>query len=289
MSFLIGVLDEELADECLIVKDGFSAGYQAHKVYLGRNVTLPTDVNISMTMRFKTMDKLKTFFVFWEEKTLNGAKPFYVKLPLFGDMKHYLVLLDGEITQSFSPTIKISGKFVLYRNRTLDENIPPVIEDMTINVEMDSTSNYVFVPVTDVGDEISYTISTTASHGMVAPAGGGTFYYTPNDGFSGTDTFSVIVTDALGASDTAIVTVNVVDWKSALAFRWGLTDDLQSFIEYSNDTLLDQTVKDDLATLANAVMIYNTDALPQIDYSACTGIASISFDSDGNMIVETVN
>ncbi|MBY8966170.1 tandem-95 repeat protein, partial [Algiphilus sp. NNCM1] len=58
------------------------------------------------------------------------------------------------------------------------------------------------------GDNLTYTISTPAGNGSVVVNGDGTFTYTPNADFNGTDTFSYDVTDGQETA-SATVTVNV--------------------------------------------------------------------------------
>jgi hypothetical protein len=280
---MVGILDPKF---CIDAKS-WKGEYEASRVYLGISRVLPSSVAVTLKIEFRNQAEEEEFFVFWKETTVHGAKPFYVHTSLYGVRTHYLVQIDGSLDHTKRP-LAVSGKFELYTARTLEENIPPVIETQSFDVDMDSTNNYIYVVAGDI-DLLTYSIAVAPSNGVIADMGGGAFYYTPTDGFSGTDTFTVKVTDEVGATAEAVMSVNVVNWQSALAFKWGLDDELQSFIEYSNNTLLSQAVKDDLATLANAVMIYDLNGLPQIDYSACTGIVNISFDNNGHMIVETVN
>jgi VCBS repeat-containing protein/CshA-type fibril repeat protein len=61
----------------------------------------------------------------------------------------------------------------------------------------------------DADDPISITATTPPANGSVVVNPDGTITYTPDAGFSGTDTFTYTITDADGATDTATVTVNV--------------------------------------------------------------------------------
>jgi VCBS repeat-containing protein len=60
------------------------------------------------------------------------------------------------------------------------------------------------------GSTLSAGSATTPGHGSVALAGDGSFTYTPNANFSGTDTFTYLVTDDQGAVDTGLVTITVI-------------------------------------------------------------------------------
>ncbi|MCW7542167.1 Ig-like domain-containing protein, partial [Aquabacterium sp. A7-Y] len=59
------------------------------------------------------------------------------------------------------------------------------------------------------GDALSYAIDTAPTNGTVVVDANGSYTYTPNANFNGTDTFTVVVTDAQGATDTITVSVTV--------------------------------------------------------------------------------
>ena len=65
----------------------------------------------------------------------------------------------------------------------------------------------------DAGDTATYSVGSNPSNGSVVANANGTFTYTPNANFNGTDSFQYIVTDAAGATSiaTATVTVTAVD------------------------------------------------------------------------------
>ena len=59
-------------------------------------------------------------------------------------------------------------------------------------------------------DDLTYSLLTGPSNGGVTFNSDGTFTYTPNANFFGTDTFEYNVTDEDGGTDTAIATINIV-------------------------------------------------------------------------------
>jgi VCBS repeat-containing protein len=64
--------------------------------------------------------------------------------------------------------------------------------------------------VTDAnGDEVEVTLTQGAQNGQVVLLADGTFTYTPNENFEGTDSFTVTATDTTGASSESEVTVTV--------------------------------------------------------------------------------
>ncbi|MBL8808478.1 MAG: tandem-95 repeat protein, partial [Rhodospirillales bacterium] len=59
------------------------------------------------------------------------------------------------------------------------------------------------------GDALSYALASGPQHGALQVAQDGSYVYVPNSGFTGTDVFTYVVTDALGATATATTTIEV--------------------------------------------------------------------------------
>ncbi|MCM8857219.1 MAG: retention module-containing protein, partial [Candidatus Thiodiazotropha sp.] len=59
------------------------------------------------------------------------------------------------------------------------------------------------------GDQLSVTSNTQPANGTLVEIANGSFQYTPNTGFFGTDTFTYTISDGNGGTDTATVTVTV--------------------------------------------------------------------------------
>ena len=90
-------------------------------------------------------------------------------------------------------------------------NTAPVAVAGTASVNEDG-SVAVSLSGTDIdGDALSYAIVSGPSHGAISgfDAAAGTFTYTPDADFNGTDTLSFSVTDPSNASDQAAVTITV--------------------------------------------------------------------------------
>lgn len=87
-------------------------------------------------------------------------------------------------------------------------NLPPVAQDATVEAD-EARAETVTITATDAdGDALSYTVDEAPGHGDVT-GDGPEFSYTSEPGFSGTDTFTVLVCDTDGACDPASVTVEV--------------------------------------------------------------------------------
>ncbi len=97
------------------------------------------------------------------------------------------------------------------RQSTLDITVTPVVD-----IETDTSSTLVNTPVTIPvldndsfeGDSPEVTGTTPPANGSVTVNPDGTITYTPNPGFTGTDTFTYTVTSG-GVTETATVTVEV--------------------------------------------------------------------------------
>ncbi len=93
----------------------------------------------------------------------------------------------------------------------LTVNTPPEAVDDLADTEFDSAiSGNVLDNDTDLdGDTLSVISNTEPSNGTVVVNADGQFIYSPNDGFSGEDSFSYTISDGKGATDAATVTVTV--------------------------------------------------------------------------------
>ncbi|SHK78883.1 Ca2+-binding protein, RTX toxin-related [Roseovarius marisflavi] len=98
-------------------------------------------------------------------------------------------------------------------NLILPENNPPVtVDDTAVTDEDTSVDIPVLANDSDPdGDTLRVDSVGPAGNGTTAINPDGTVAYTPNAGFSGTDTFEYTVTDDNGGTDTATVTVIVGD------------------------------------------------------------------------------
>lgn len=94
-------------------------------------------------------------------------------------------------------------------------NRAPVAQNDPSTTHMDTTLNAVSVLNNDNDpDGDTLTVETTPvagpDNGTVVINANGTYRYTPNNGFVGTDNFTYRVTDGKGGSDTAIATITVL-------------------------------------------------------------------------------
>ena len=233
---MVGILDRKFC----ISATAWKGSYTPSKVYLGVGRSLPNSVYVTLRMEFRNKEEEQAFFDFWLNVANAGAKPFYVYTSLYGIFKYYLVQADGALEHTKRP-LAVTGKFLLYTTRTLEENIPPHIEDREYAVDMDSTANYIYIEAQDF-DALQYDIVSFPQHGNIENVGGGSIYYTPDRGYSGKDRFRVRVTDEIGASAEATVTINIVNWKLQEKFKLELDTNGILIIDYVDPSTLDPLV-----------------------------------------------
>ncbi|OQX12318.1 MAG: hypothetical protein BWK80_43850, partial [Desulfobacteraceae bacterium IS3] len=92
------------------------------------------------------------------------------------------------------------------------ENAPPVAEDDSASTRPNTpVSVPLLVNDSDPNNDplIVDSITTLPANGTVSFKPDGTLVYTPNPGFSGTDTFIYQISDGKGGTDTATVTIRV--------------------------------------------------------------------------------
>lgn len=90
-------------------------------------------------------------------------------------------------------------------------NAAPIAVDDTYSAHKNTTVSGAVLPNdTDAdGDDLTAALATGPSHGSVTLNPDGTFTYTPNADFTGTDTFTYTVDDGYDGTDTGLVTVTV--------------------------------------------------------------------------------
>jgi aspartate 1-decarboxylase len=90
-------------------------------------------------------------------------------------------------------------------------NTPPIADDLSITVDRDSTGNVIFLgSYDDDGDTLSFSITTGPANGSLSGTAPN-LYYTPSAGYTGHDGFTFRVDDQKGGSDTASVTITILN------------------------------------------------------------------------------
>ena len=88
---------------------------------------------------------------------------------------------------------------------------PVAVNDSATTAEDTAVSGNVLTNDTDAdaGTTLTATLGASPAHGTVALAADGSFTYTPNADFNGTDSFTYTASDGTAASNVATVTITV--------------------------------------------------------------------------------
>ncbi|MFD0916458.1 Ig-like domain-containing protein, partial [Pseudahrensia aquimaris] len=93
---------------------------------------------------------------------------------------------------------------------TVENQDPDAVDDTATTTEGDPVSIMVLMNDNDPeGQDLTIIGTTNGSNGMVTIGADGKPVYTPNAGFTGTDTFTYTISDGNGGTDTATVTVTI--------------------------------------------------------------------------------
>ena len=105
---------------------------------------------------------------------------------------------DGTLTATSTITITINPV----------NDIPVANNDSKI-IDEDNTATGQITAIDDDGDTLIYTKDTNPAHGTVTVNSNGTYIYTPNNNWHGTDNFTVLVSDGNGGTAVSTVTITV--------------------------------------------------------------------------------
>ncbi|WP_172297359.1 Ig-like domain-containing protein, partial [Pseudoruegeria sp. HB172150] len=121
-----------------------------------------------------------------------------------GDDSFTYTMGDGALSDTATVTVTVLS----------EPNTPPVAGDDDYSVDEDTmlsvAASGILTNDTDAnGDALSVTLVSGVSHGELVLTGDGSFSYTPDADFSGTDSFEYEVADGNGGTDTGTVTLTV--------------------------------------------------------------------------------
>jgi VCBS repeat-containing protein len=149
-----------------------------------------------------------------------------------------------------------------------------------ISVATGMTFNGTVVATDADDDDLSYTLGTAATNGTATVEADGSYTYTPNADFVGSDVYTVVVSDGRGGTDE--LTVNVTVTPDSVSIDRGLpsgtpdlvsadddpTDDIDPAVTFSDDAAVDTNVT--LINFTDNDVIHVTGATAD-DYSFTTG------------------
>ncbi|WP_155759345.1 immunoglobulin-like domain-containing protein, partial [Vibrio cyclitrophicus] len=91
----------------------------------------------------------------------------------------------------------------------VDNNNDPAGDTLSFTTDEDTPVNGTLSASDEDGDSLSFTKATDPSNGTVVVDENGDWTYTPNENYNGDDSFTVVVSDGQGGTDTITVNVGV--------------------------------------------------------------------------------
>lgn len=184
---------------------------------------------------------------------------------------------------------------------------PDAVQDFNTTAYNTAVSGKVLCNDTDPdGDALAVELNTQPSYGTVTVTPGGSYVYTPNDGFSGQDTFTYTITDGNGGTDTATVTIEVcgalVGGESTVRNTIDATDDsfttefdtevtgnvLTNDVDPDGDTLTATEMTDVRTSDGGTVSLFADGSFNYTPADGFTGVDTFVYESsDGNGNVTT--
>ena len=179
--------------------------------------TLEVTANVT-----NTGDVQETQTVTLNDTGFNGTGQDAVDVTLAGGASNESVVLEWTTTSGDAGTGDVT---IATQNESTteavtiepaDTNAPPTATDDSYTVSENETLTVNAPGVLDNdtdsdGDTLTAAVVDTPSNGGLDLSADGAFEYTPDDGFTGEDSFDYEVTDGNGGSDTATVTITVTE------------------------------------------------------------------------------
>ncbi len=214
-------------------------------------------------------------------------------------------------TGSDSFTYTANDIYSVSNTGTVTITVNPVNDAPVANNDSDSTTEDTAITTVnvlsndtdiDVGDILSVFAfdAASANAGTVVSNNDGTFLYTPALNFSGSDTFNYTVTDVAGATDTAVVTINVSsanDGPVALGDSYSTDEDTALTVPVTgvlaNDSDSDSSITAVLdVNASNGDATLNADGsftyVPDADYNGSDSFTYHATDGSADSSVVTV-
>ena len=200
-----------------------------------------------------------------------------------------VVILGGRFQTPSGPPFTPPGPPPVVPPGLTKKNVAPVANDSTVPV-IEDTPTSVPLPASDAdGDSLSFAITEDPEDGSLSGSGNARTY-TPAEDFTGTDSFTYKVTDPSGASDTAVVTLNVsaIDDDALVTTSPGtlavtendaaaVIDDEVDITDIDTETLNEATVAitGGFAGVQDVLSFADTSAISG-DYDDATGVLTLT-------------
>ncbi|PSV27415.1 tandem-95 repeat protein [Photobacterium sp. GB-56] len=184
---------------------------------LGSDITVTTDEEVAVSGKLTATDVDGDSLTFTQSSnptngtvTVNtdGTWTYTPNSDFNGDDSFKVEVSDGN-GGTDTITVNVTVNPVNDAPVLVDDNNDPLGSDITVTTDEEVAVSGQ-LSATDVdGDSLTFTSSTNPTNGTVVVNTDGTWTYTPNSDFNGSDKFDVIVSDGKGGTDTITVNVTV--------------------------------------------------------------------------------
>ena len=132
----------------------------------------------------------------------DGTYTYTPDADFFGTDSYVIRIADGASSDTITVNVTVAN---------VNDDPDFGVDDQSFDIGAGTTLEGV-LQATDIdGDDLTYDVETDPENGTLTVDENGDLTYTPDDGFIGTDTFTVNVSDGNGGSDTLDITVNVLE------------------------------------------------------------------------------
>ena len=193
------------------------------------------DMNISMDSNISTI----TFNLSASDADTATLTYTIVEAPTFGTLTQAvaggkdIAYTRGSYTGNVNFTYKVNDGIIdsniatVYIKSNIP-NVPPVAYDMSVNLDEGRVQNIILdANDSDMTDTLIYRISENPSYGSITIVNN-IVTYTPNTGFTGTDSFTFVANDGTDDSNVGYVFVRVGNTQlTSQLFAWCKTNDVE--------------------------------------------------------------
>ena len=200
----------EVSPDICFTTAGYKGEADFSNVYLGWDRTLAILPTITLQAIFKTDVECEEFMNWWKSELDRGVDTFLIQTRIFGRDGLYGLRQITPLSHTVDPN-KISFKAEVVFDSDSIDNSPPNTNSYEVNVEVDSTDNFIELIGDDLdNDELAYEIVTDVSSETGTLTGTPPLMrYTPQPSFKGTDSFTFKCNDRWADSSISTVTINV--------------------------------------------------------------------------------
>ncbi|MCK8086916.1 Ig-like domain-containing protein, partial [Vibrio sp. 1CM8B] len=160
-------------------------------------------------------------------------------------------------------------------------NDAPIGNDLSVTTDEDTPVSGTLNATDADGDSLTFSKGTDPSNGSVVVDENGNWTYTPDQNYNGSDSFTVIVSDGQGGTDTLTVNVGVTPVPSVTGVEVGTDADDDSVVE-GNGLNFNVTLSE--ATQSEVTYTLDLPVSADVDLSTVTFSAGVTYDADSGLV-----